>query len=173
MTACNTDGSFCCGKMDPQFCCASPTKIFLPTNVTQTSVSPNRNDSTVSSSTINSTSVAPMSHLSKPLKKQAKIGIIVGVSIFVVATVMLLVIMVRAKRRRKKQRDVAGSALSAAIEMKNIEIKRKATEIKGTEIYEKDGSELHEFDQNLSSPRELRGDPHSAVELPDEPSFPP
>jgi hypothetical protein len=165
MTACNTDGSFCCGKMNPQLCCASNNKMFLPTNVTQTSISTNLQNSTVSSSSPNSTSGAPTSHPSEPLKKQAKIGIGVGVSVFVVAMAIMLVFVARVIRRRKKRHDVAGSTSSASTDRNKGDVRGNAVEIKGTAIYEKYGSELHEVDQNVPQPRELGGDPRSAVEL--------
>jgi hypothetical protein len=157
MTACNTDGSFCCGKMDPQLCCASGNKMFLPTNVTQLSTSSSRQNSSVSSSTLSSTSNATTSPLSKSLSKQARIGTGVGVSVFVVATAVLLVVLV--KHQRKKRGNITGSTLSATSEM-------EATEIKGRVIHEMDGSERYEIDQYGSHPPELREGPCSAVELP-------
>jgi hypothetical protein len=164
MTACNTDGSFCCGKMDPQLCCASNNKMFLATNITQSSISASLPNSSVSSSALSSTSMAATPRPSESLKKQARIGIGIGVSIFVIAMVILLVSMVLVKRRRNKRRDVAGSTLSATTEM-------KMAEIKGSAVYEKDGSGFHEVEQYGSRPPELREDPRSAVELPGENLF--
>ena len=163
MTACNTDGSFCCGKMDPQLCCASSNKMFLPTNVTQSSISTSLPNSSVSSSTLSSTSIAPTSHPSESLKKQARIGIGVGVSIFVIAMAILLIFMILVKRRRKEQRHVVGSSLSETTEM-------KVTELKGTAVHEKDGSERYEVEQYGSQPP-FKEDPRSAVELSGENVF--
>jgi hypothetical protein len=158
MTACNTDGSFCCGKMDPQLCCASDRRMFLPNNATIIE------NSTFSSPTPSSTSVVATSRPSEPLKKQAKIGIGVGVSVFVIAIAAALVLMVQAISRRKEQRDVVGSTYSAPTGV-------NPAEIKGTEIYEKDGDERYEVEQCTLKPKELRGDPRSAVELPEEIGF--
>ncbi|KAF2669870.1 hypothetical protein BT63DRAFT_478104 [Microthyrium microscopicum] len=51
LTSCPTDGSFCCGAIDPTVCCSSSSRIFLSANSSSTSSSTSQSPTSSSTST--------------------------------------------------------------------------------------------------------------------------
>jgi len=123
LTICNTDGSFCCGSVDPTDCCSSSSRIFLPAISTSKSLPPSStttssSSTTVSTSTTMTTSASP--HSESP-NRRTTIGISVGISVGFAVFVAILVTLLFNRYRRRKRQNIVGTQLVLQADVHEID----------------------------------------------------